>query len=399
MNIPFILHGLVVVMALLLLIPVIFFTIQCWLGLCGLRQQPRYAKHPESEPTADILVLIPAHNEMQVIAKTLQSIVPQLASTDRLLVVADNCHDETAAIVKSMQQQVVVRNNTQQTGKGYALAYGLDSIRDKPPAILVIIDADCRVLPNFVEQLRQHVMQTGLSAQSMNLMYAPDNAPVSVKISAFAVLVKNRIRMIGMNQLAGHVPLLGTGMAFPWQTIQGISLANGEIAEDIYLGLQLVLQQQGATFAPTAELTSALPVDADIQQGQRERWEHGHIDLIKRMLPPLLKQAIKQRSWPIFATALDLSIPPLSLLILLNAGLWVLALLAWWLTGFSFAFLLSSASLLMISVTVLACWRLIGHAVLSFKDLLQVPAYIWQKLAIYRTYLVAKQTKWIKTKR
>ncbi|HET8808308.1 MAG TPA: hypothetical protein VFM76_08015, partial [Methylophaga sp.] len=178
-----------------------------------------------------------------------------------------------------------------------------------------------------------------------------------------------------------------------------MSLANGEIAEDIYLGLQLVLQQQGTTFAPTAELTSALPIDADIQQGQRERWEHGHIDLIKRMMPSILKQAIKQKSWPILATALDLSIPPLSLLILLNAGLWFLALLAWWLTGISLAFLLSSASLLMISVTVLACWGLVGHSVLSFKDLLQVPVYIWQKMAIYRAYLVAKQTKWIKTKR
>ncbi|MDT8312027.1 MAG: glycosyltransferase family 2 protein, partial [Methylophaga sp.] len=216
---------------------------------------------------------------------------------------------------------------------------------------------------------------------------------------AFAVLVKNRLRMIGMQQLAGHVPLSGTGMAFPWRTIAAMPLANAEIAEDIYLGLQLVLTQQGATFVPTAQLRSALPTDSDSQQSQRQRWEHGHIDLIKRMLPGLLRQAVQQKSWPILATAIDLSIPPLSLLIVLNVSLWLVAVILWWLSGMSAAVMLTSVNLLMILVTVLACWWQVGRTVLTFKDLLQVPAYVWQKLTIYRAYLIAKQTKWVKTKR
>lgn len=393
------LQWIVAVMAVVLLIPVIFFTMQCWMGMFGPRQRLLQVNDQKTEPAGDIMVLIPAHNEMLVIANTLKLILPQLAVADRLLVVADNCHDETALIVESMQQRVIVRTNTEQIGKGYALAFGLDAIREAPLAILVIVDADCQILPNFIEQIRQQVMQTGLPAQSMNLMYAPESAPVSVKISAFAVLVKNRIRMAGMNQLAGHVPLLGTGMAFPWQMIEAMSLGNTEIAEDIFLGLQLVLKQQGAKFTPSAELKSVLPIDADSQQGQRERWEQGHIDLIKRMLPSLLKKAFQQRSWPILATAIDLSIPPLSLLILLNSSLWLMALLLWSLTGIVTGLILTSINLIMILITVLACWWLLGRTILRFKDLLQVPAYIWHKIAIYRNYLVAKQTKWVKTKR
>ncbi|MDT8312014.1 MAG: glycosyltransferase, partial [Methylophaga sp.] len=160
MSLVVILQTFVFAMAFLLMIPVGFFTLQCWLGLFGLRQGPLSANQHTPGPAADILVLIPAHNEMQVIANTLQSILPQLAATDRLLVVADNCQDQTVSVVKSMQQRVVIRNNTQQTGKGYALAYGLEAIRDAPPAILVIIDADCQILPNCIEQLRHQVMQT-----------------------------------------------------------------------------------------------------------------------------------------------------------------------------------------------------------------------------------------------
>ncbi|MDT8311862.1 MAG: glycosyltransferase family 2 protein, partial [Methylophaga sp.] len=294
------LHGLLAVLMLVLLIPVLFFTLQCWFGLIASRKQQHFADVVPDASANDILVLIPAHDEMLVIGNTLDMLLPQLKSTDRLLVVADNCHDDTASIVTARQQQVMIRNNTQQVGKSYALAFGMDAIRDKPPAILLIVDADCQVLPDFIEQIRQQVMRTGLPAQADNLMYPPADVPisVSVKISAFAVLVKNRIRMHGMNQLAGHVPLLGTGMAFPWQTIESMPLANAEIAEDIYLGLQLVLKQQGAQFAANAALVSALPTDNETQKGQRERWEQGHIDLIRRMLPSLLKQAWHKRSWP-----------------------------------------------------------------------------------------------------
>lgn len=399
MDIFHLLHGLLVLFALLLLIPVLFFALQCWLGLMAKKAELPLAGKWQSLLPADILVLIPAHNETLVIGNTLHSILPQLAATDRLLVIADNCQDDTGAVVALMRQEVIVRNNAQQIGKGFALAYGLDAIRHVPPAILLIIDADCQILPDFIEQMRQQVMRTGLPAQADNLMYAPNEAPISVKISAFAVLVKNRIRMRGMNQLAGHVPLLGTGMAFPWAMIEAMPLANAEIAEDIYLGLQLVVKQQGAKFAGSAGLISLLPIDASIQKGQRERWEQGHIDLIKRMLPSLLKQAFQQRSWPILATALDLSIPPLSLLILLNLSLMLIALFLWLQSGVAVALMLSSINLTIMLITVLACWLIAGRGILRFKDLLQIPAYVWHKIAIYRDYLVAKQTKWVKTKR
>ena len=44
-----------------------------------------------SSTRPSVAILIPAHNESLVIAKTIQTILPQLSSQDQLLVVADNC--------------------------------------------------------------------------------------------------------------------------------------------------------------------------------------------------------------------------------------------------------------------------------------------------------------------
>ena len=46
-------------------------------------------------------VLIPAHNEEEMLSETIARIQPQLQPGDWLLVVADNCSDRTEAIAKS----------------------------------------------------------------------------------------------------------------------------------------------------------------------------------------------------------------------------------------------------------------------------------------------------------
>src|ERR1700761_87287 len=45
-----------------------------------------------------LAVIIPAHNESTGILPTISDIKPQLKDGDRLLVIADNCSDDTAAI-------------------------------------------------------------------------------------------------------------------------------------------------------------------------------------------------------------------------------------------------------------------------------------------------------------
>ena len=125
-----------------LLLPVLFFLLQI-LSAIFLAKLTVSSENQQVRPT--VAVLIPAHNESLVITETIQSVMPQLIAGDQLLVVADNCSDETARIAKKIGVNVIERSHETKRSKGYALDFGLQYLREIPPKIVVIIDADCIV--------------------------------------------------------------------------------------------------------------------------------------------------------------------------------------------------------------------------------------------------------------
>ena len=77
-------------------------------------------------------VLIPAHNEGAGILPTIRDIQAQLGPNDSILVVADNCTDDTAAIVRAAGVEVTVRADPARRGKGYALEFGVRHLASQP---------------------------------------------------------------------------------------------------------------------------------------------------------------------------------------------------------------------------------------------------------------------------
>src|ERR1700689_5362587 len=76
-------------------------------------------------------------------------------------------------------------------------------------------------------------------------------------------------------------------------------------------------------FCPEAVLTSTFTATVEASQSQRTRWEHGHIDVILSDAPRLLATGVLNMDLKIIAMALDLGVPPLALLSLLNAAVWI----------------------------------------------------------------------------
>src|SRR5216684_5961806 len=103
-----------------LAVPTVVFVIEiCAASFLARREAPRTAQR-----RGTVAVLIPAHDEEKGILTTLNDIKPQLRPNDRLLVVADNCTDDTAAIAASGGAEVTVRSDPSKIGKGYALDSG-----------------------------------------------------------------------------------------------------------------------------------------------------------------------------------------------------------------------------------------------------------------------------------
>ncbi|MDC0838199.1 glycosyltransferase family 2 protein, partial [Limnoraphis robusta] len=133
------------------------------------------------EPT--ISVLIPAHNEGLVIGQTLANILPQLKPDDEIIVIADNCTDETVAIATENGVQVLERQDPDNRGKGYALDYGLRHLAPNPPEVVVMIDADCLVEPGAIATIAQQALITAKPVQALYLMETPPNPSVKNSIS------------------------------------------------------------------------------------------------------------------------------------------------------------------------------------------------------------------------
>lgn len=383
---------LLALVAIILMLPVAVLLLQVLAAI--------FAPKSTFKPQADaihpaVAVLIPAHNESLVLAKTIKSILPQLANGDQLLVVADNCTDDTATIARNLGATVVERFNTQLRGKGYALDYGVQHLKNNPPQVVMIVDADCSISNGFVQVLAQCCAQLQRPVQALDLMLAPANPSLKMRIAEFAWAVKNQVRPLGFKALGLPCQLMGTGMAFLWSDITQMSLANGHIAEDMKLGIDFCRASKAPVFLPEVLVTSLFPQGEQASNTQRARWEHGHLGMILSEAPTLLLEAIKTRNGQMFGLACDLIVPPLAVLVLLCLAVFAFSFVC----SAHLALLLSTLLLVALTVAVLLAWLFFGRQIISFKQLCYAPVYALVKIPLYIKFFLNRQVEWVRSKR
>lgn len=99
-------------------------------------------------------VLIPAHDEAAVLPMTLAHLASELGARDGVVVVADNCSDDTANIARSLGAHVIERTSPDGRGKGFALDFGFDYLaREVRPDVVIVLDADCQLAPGSLRRL------------------------------------------------------------------------------------------------------------------------------------------------------------------------------------------------------------------------------------------------------
>lgn len=354
----------------------------------------------KSERRARIAVLVPAHNEAAGIAGTLDNIKGQLQSDDRLLVVADNCSDDTANIAATKGAEVSIRFDSTRIGKGYALDWGLRQLEQDPPNIVIVLDADCRLTPFAIDRLASACQQTERPVQALYLMTAPPGSGINHQVAEFAWRVKNLVRPLGLMALGLPCQLMGTGMAFPWAVIRSADLCNGHIVEDVKLGLDLARSGCPPLFCPAAQVTSTFPTSAEASKKQRQRWEHGQLALVCATAIPLLLEAIRRRNLGLLILVFDLLVPPLSLFVAaLTTTVLASALLAFF--GQDLLPLTIGASgLIVFGLAVVLAWMAYGRSVLPAKSLALVPSYLLMKASHYASALRSGRTvEWVRTDR
>ncbi len=389
----------VVALPLALLTFLLLTEVAAGVAMRGRAAAPAGAEPPAS-PRPRIAVLVPAHDEAGGIAATLATIVPQLAPGDRLLVVADNCSDTTAAVARAAGAEAIERREPARRGKGYALDFGIRHLAAAPPDCVVVVDADCTLHAGSLDRLARLCVATSRPVQALDLMHAPAGAGLRTRFAEFAWVVKNQARPLGGLGLGLPCQLMGTGMAFPWPLIRGAPLASGHIVEDMRLGLDLAGAGAAPLFCPQAQVSSFFPGDARGQAAQRARWEGGHLGVIVGEAPAALWRALRQGRPQLAAMAVDLCIPPLTVLLLVLVAQAAIDAVLVTSTGVGAgALALALASLAMLVLAVALAWHGFGRAVVSLPELLGAPLYVLAKLPLYARMLGRGKAGWVRAKR
>ena len=388
------LHFLLVGASMLTLVPVAVLFAEV---VCATKRTRPPLTEPGVRPT--LAVIMPAHDEALIIADTLRALHAALAQSDRIIVVADNCSDDTAVLAAAAGAEVAVRQDPTRRGKGYALDHGLRQLEAAPPQVVVILDADCRIDAHSLATLVSTCQTSGRPVQATYLINPPPGAAVFTRIAAFALIVKNQVRALGAYRLGLPCHLMGTGMAFPWALISTAPLATRHIVEDVKLGVALALAGAPPLFCPQARVTSFFPQSQEGLRAQRVRWEHGHLEVALRDAPRLLVRGILKRRLGLISLGLDLCVPPLALLLLAVVTLWSASAILFFLSGAASALLVSTAALVLLGVAVSLCWSRYGREVVSLGELLWAGAYALRKLPLYVRFLLARQSDWVRSKR
>lgn len=390
----FVVSSILTVVAVLLSLPCLVLLIEC------LAAAPVRPGEGVPAPRPRLAVIVPAHDEEVGIGRTVRGLVEQLAPGDRLVVVADNCSDRTADEARAAGATVVERRDPDRRGKGYAIAFAVEHLAGDPPDVVVLLDADCTLSPDGLGALAARAAESGRPVQAEYLLAAPAQPSPLQRMSALALLVRNRVRPLGLYRLGLPCQLTGSGMAFPWSVLRAAPGTGANLVEDLVMGLELALIGHAPVAMPAVRVSSELPDQDRAALGQRRRWEHGQLATLTAYMPRLVAAGVARGRPELVALAADLMVPPLALL---GTLLFVVAVAATAaaLVGASWtAAQVLGGALAALAIAVLTAWWRFGRELVRARHLVAVPYYVVRKMPLYVSLLWrGKQKTWERTPR
>jgi hypothetical protein len=290
---------------------------------------PRRPRPLAPGPPHRFAVCVPAHDEAAVIGRTLASLAALDYPPDRfeVHVVADNCTDETAEIVRAAGFEAHERFDRDDPGKGAALNWLVQRVDDRvvpphaPPDAYVFVDADTTLDPGFLTAMDAALHDGVQAAQGYYAVSEPGGSSAAgLRFAALAC--RHHLRPLGRCRLGASCGLYGNGMVFTRAVMHGRRW-SGHLVEDAEFQMDLLLDGQLVEYVPEAALHAEMPDSLDGSVTQNRRWELGRIQLAQRFVPTLLRRVVRPGAAPRVAhvdAVLDHVVPPLSVLALAQAG-------------------------------------------------------------------------------
>ena len=353
----------------------------------------RQVSLPKGGKGKHLAVVVPAHNEAIGIVACIQSLqaCDPGDGTFAVVVVADNCEDDTAARAEAAGARVLIRHDPDRRGKGYALDFAFRQLLRGPFDAFMVVDADTRVEPNLFAEA-QRWFRAG--ADAVQSRYCVDNPGVSVRTRLMNVALQafNVLRPRGREFWGVSVGLLGNGFGLSRATLEAVPYDAASVAEDLEYHIRLVQSGRRVRFMDATTVWSEMPSGERASRGQRARWEGGRFRMIREQTPILLRGVLAGR-WRETEPLLELWLLPLAFHVML--------LIAALLPPFAPSRIYALCGLALVSLHVLAAIRVGGGGWRDVWAVAAVPFYILWKLTLFKALLrgARKDAAWVRTDR
>lgn len=238
-------------------------------------------------------ILIPAHNEEVLIGKTIESILntyyPRYLKD--IFVIADNCNDRTAQVVRSKGVECIERFDESQKGKGYALNWALRQIKKNNYNAYVIIDADTLVNKVFFQELNKDINSGKNIIQGFHGSSNPNESWIT-RLTNISDYLQFNLYFAGRSKLGLSVGLLGNGMCFSREIINKFKWNSFSITEDWEQYLRFISEGYRIHFNININANSQQPVNLQQGKTQKLRWMRGRTQIAKKYIYKILIRAI-----------------------------------------------------------------------------------------------------------
>jgi cellulose synthase/poly-beta-1,6-N-acetylglucosamine synthase-like glycosyltransferase len=278
--------------------------------LISLVRSPFNKKTPgaPSDPPR-FLFIVPAHNEEQLIASCVKSLLALRYPPDRFttVVIADNCTDLTAARARAAGACCVERSDARLPGKPRAIAWALRQLPVDAYDAVVVIDADTMVDLEFAAALARFAPLRHKVLQAYFDVANPCDSALT-RMAAVLAAANFRFAYALKRKVANNAPLLGNGMCIGTGVLATHGWRAFTIAEDWELyalyttaGVPIESAHEARLFAQEA---------ASLRQSttQRQRWTAGKLTVMIRHLRAVMTSR-RVPLWQKIDAAAEMSAP------------------------------------------------------------------------------------------
>jgi len=341
--------------------------------------------------TLRLVILVPAHDESLGLLRTLRSLQREVAADamTRIVVVADNCSDDTAEVAVAAGVDVIERHDAARRGKGHALRHAFDTLQDADG--FIVVDADTDVDPGFLRAMRA-ALADGADALQCRYGLRDPLTHRRATLADVALGAWNVLRPRGRATLGLSCGIMGNGFALSRRALQAVPYSADSIVEDVEYHHLLVRAGLRVQWVDGAQVRGDMPAARSAAAKQRARWEGGRLRLLASHGPALAARVLAGQ-WRLADPLLDLLLWPLAW----HTSLLLLALAL----GSAPVQIAAGAGLAGVALHVaLALWLMPARRE-HFRALLGAPAYVAWKLCLAATTWRAagRHAPWVRSAR